>query len=120
MNIDTVKIGGICYQVEEVKGLKNETNELNGEIDYNECKIRLSAGQLPQFRRVAIWHEVLHGIAFQAGLGLEEHQIIAISYGVAQVIADNPALTMLQAQTDRENGYVGSPKVESVGTWTTS
>lgn len=91
---DRIKIGGVDYTVEQVDGLRDGNESLNGWIQYNECKILVDAGLSPQRQRIVIWHEVVHGLLEHAGIEEDrsEHMVVALGYGIVQALRDNPWL----------------------------
>lgn len=97
----SIRIGGLDYKVVEVKDLRDGHTGLNGHILYNDCEIRVEQEMLPQVQWVTVWHEVLHGILEHAGVKHNEQTILALGYGVAQVLRDNPWL--------REAGLISKP-----------
>jgi len=89
----SVRIGGTDYAVIEVKGLRDGSTDLNGHILYNESEIRVEAEMTAHNKWVTVWHEVIHGILEHAGHGHhEETMVIALGYGISQVLRDNPWL----------------------------
>jgi len=93
-----IKVGGIKFKTFIVKHLKSrDDTKLNGWIKYDPSKILLNKKLGKQNRRVVLWHEILHAILEQAGF--QEHdetQLIALSYGIVQVLRDNPDLRNLK------------------------
>ena len=95
---DGVKIGGIEYAVRLVEGLVDTLDdgtvvELNGHIRWMECDLELNAGLGEGRMRVALLHEIMHGILDHAGEESHDERSIRIaSYGMLQVLRDNPAL----------------------------
>lgn len=90
-----IRIGGIDYEVEEVPNLCTEdgTKRLNGHILYDSCRIRIDENLSQQTKSLVMWHEILHGILTHAGVQEQsEAQIEALSYGIVQVLRDNPQL----------------------------
>lgn len=90
---ETIRIGGIDYTVSEHKDLRDGDTWLNGHIIYDQCQIRVDS-ELADYRKfVTIWHEVLHGLLEHAGMGdHDEKLIIALGYGITQVLRDNKYL----------------------------
>lgn len=89
----SIRIGGTDYTVIEEKDLRDGNTGLNGHIVYNDCQIKVESEMTPHVQWITIWHEVLHGILEHAGMGdHDEKMIIALGYGVAQAIRDNPYL----------------------------
>jgi hypothetical protein len=88
-----VKIGGLVYDVSLESKLFNADNtRLYGQIDYNLLTIKLEKDYAPQKQEATLWHEIIHGIAVEYGVELEEEDIGRIAGGVYQVIKDNPDL----------------------------
>ena len=94
-----IRIGPIAYKVVMVKELAADVGMLHGDIRYDKCRIRLCADDDPQLRYVTLWHEAIHGILHAAGIeDHDEPMIVALSYGIAQIIKDNPQLIAAVAQ----------------------
>lgn len=90
---ETIRIGGVDYAVKQINDLRSGNTGLNGHILYNDCEIRLEQEMTPQIKHITIWHEVIHGILEHAGISdHEEKMVIALGYGVTQVLRDNPYL----------------------------
>lgn len=88
-----IRIGGIDYTVVAQKDLRDGDTWLNGHIVYNECEVRIEEQLTPHKQWIVAWHETLHGLLEHAGM--DEHDekfIIALGYGVAQALRDNPWL----------------------------
>lgn len=89
----SVRIGGAEYTVHEVRDLCSGKTDLNGWIKYNESEIHIEEGMGDQMKRATLWHEVVHGILEHAGHSdHSEEQVIALGYGIVQVLRDNPWL----------------------------
>jgi len=88
-----VKIGGLVYDVLfESKLFDADNTRLYGQIDYNMLTIKLEKDYCKQKQEVTLWHEIVHGIAVEYGVELEEEDIDRIAGGIYQVIKDNPDL----------------------------
>jgi hypothetical protein len=63
-----------------------------GTIEWDECKIRLREKK-PYFMEFqeaqTLMHEIVHGIDFSFGIGLDEAQTTRLSTGLMAVIRDN-------------------------------
>jgi len=94
--MDTVKIGPIVYTVKEVERLQDTRGQVAwGEADFGACEIRLEATANPQFKRITLWHEIVHAILVGAGVDSSEHDEVFVdqlAYGIMQVLQDNPEL----------------------------
>lgn len=91
-----IKIGGLDYELIEEYNLCAEdgTKRLNGHIIYDKCQIKVDQNLNQQVKAVTVWHEVLHGILTQAGVEEHDEKLIEIlSYGIVQVLRDNPELS---------------------------
>lgn len=90
--LDNIKIGAFNYKV------VLEESELDGDacdglMDYAQAKISISNKQDDQIKVQTLLHEILHGIMHQAGyIDHDEGVINTLSYGLIQVIRDNPEL----------------------------
>jgi hypothetical protein len=95
-----VKIGGIVYAVEYVQNLRDGDAKLNGWIQYDPSTISIEATMGEQAAAQVMWHEILHGIATQAGRHgeLKEQTIDALAYGIVQVLRDNPDLVQMTTE----------------------
>lgn len=88
-----VQIGAIAYDVVAVDDLHGASGKICGDIDAQRCRIRVDAGLHPQIQRVTLWHEVLHGILYAAGIAEhDEQQIDALAHGLVLLLRDNPRL----------------------------
>ena len=88
----TIKVGPMVYQVEEVEGLSSDGQTLFGQVKYGECKILLEGRNDPQQRLQTVWHEIVHVILMQVGLTKEarrEELVDPLAYGIVQVLQDN-------------------------------
>ena len=94
MNIPkSVRIGGVDYTICRKEYLHAEGHVLYGQIDYDNCEIRLSEteGQAFDHQCITLLHEIMHGIVenYQIALDDEEKVIEAFARGLFQVIKDN-------------------------------
>lgn len=95
---ERVKIGPVLYRVEMEPKLMGSNGDgssswLNGRIRYEQAQIEVCAEVAEQTQPAVLVHEILHGILEQAGM--EEHPeqaIIALGYGLVQVLRENPGL----------------------------
>ncbi len=93
--IGTVFVGPVAYHVLEAKDLADGDHTLWGQIDYGAGEILIDPETAPDYRRVLIWHEVLHAILAHAGQKLEEETIQALAYGIVSLIDSNPGNRLL-------------------------
>jgi len=89
-----VQIGPITYDVVEVSELTGAgPSSLCGDLDTMKCRIRINADMAPAAKRVTLWHEIVHGILFAAGITDHDEVLVdALGHGLTQVLRDNPAL----------------------------
>lgn len=90
---DTVKIGGIVYDVEKQSLIDNDPN-CQGQIEFAEQRITLR-GDLDHdkdFAKEVFLHEILHGIFEHCGLKHNENMIHSLSLALYMVIEDNPRI----------------------------
>ena len=88
----SVKICAHWHSVEVRKTLKHKGEAATGHIDHSTNKIRLSSRPSRSILTETLWHEILHSIAEQMGIGIEEGTVQALAIGVFQVLCDNPEM----------------------------
>lgn len=92
---ETVRIGGVDYDVKIVDHLNNGTVIAYGHISFDDSVIELSGtvGTGHQKRCMTLWHEIIHGIVEHANMDIknsdEEAIVDTIAKGVYQVLQDN-------------------------------
>ena len=92
---NSVRIGGVEYEVEYAENLRDGNNLLYGKIDFHESKILLSTtdGAGHQRRCITLLHEILHGIQNHSTVEIpeecEEKIIDMFARGLYQVLQDN-------------------------------
>lgn len=93
-----IQIGCVDYTVKEIDDLHkvNEDGQkvwLHGHILHADAEIRVASDQSEDVKTVTVWHEVMHGILQNAGQSNQPEGFIeALSFGLVQVIRDNPEL----------------------------
>ena len=89
-----VQIGPIVYDVVYVEELAGASSgSLCGDIAPHKARIRINADDDSQAQIVTLWHEVVHGILFGAGMRDHDEQIVdALAHGLVQVLRDNPEI----------------------------
>ncbi|HEM2809901.1 TPA: hypothetical protein U0616_001710 [Streptococcus suis] len=88
-NMETVKIGGLVYEVSKQADLQGSTGEW-GYIEYKTGKIVLDDSQSQQIEDQTLIHEITHGILVEAGyVNHEEEQADRIGKILYQVLTDN-------------------------------
>lgn len=94
----SIKIGAVNYAVSEERDLHTFDNEwkkefLNGQIVYSDATLKVKSDLSHDVKVCALWHELIHGILNNAGqIEHTEEHVIALGYGLVQVIRDNPEL----------------------------
>lgn len=89
----TVMIGAIIYKVEYEQRLNNGEHMAYGHIDWENHVIRLSEGlQDAQGECHTLLHEIIHGVAHEYGLDVNEETTDFLASGLHQVIVDNPKM----------------------------
>lgn len=87
--METVKIGGLIYEVSKESDLQGKTEEW-GHIEYKTGKIVLDDSQSQQIEDQTLIHEITHGILVEAGYAQhEEEQADRIGKILYQVLTDN-------------------------------
>lgn len=89
--IDKVKIGAITYDITRDATLAD--TGYSGQIRFHRCQIAIGGDMHPAAAQQVLWHEIIHGIMQQAGINKQPESLVdAISYGVLQVLRDNPGI----------------------------
>jgi len=89
----TVKIGPIIYNIIETPTLQDGGEPLDGQFVHSQSAILIESTLGGPAKRATIWHEILHALLVHAGYAEhDECRIAALSYGVMQVLQDNPWL----------------------------
>ena len=107
---DKIRIGPVDFDIEYHKTLVSGDNstKLDGEILHQISTIRLEMGTSPQFRRMILWHEIVHAILTQAGYHDHDEQMMEVlASGIMQVLRDNPWLIEIypREETDIDPFY---------------
>lgn len=88
----TVKIGPHVYTVVDVERLQAAGNHqsLYGQINYPQQTIEVEKNLIGTYKRMVIWHEIIHGILETAGIHEHDEQLLdAVASGIVQVLQDN-------------------------------
>jgi len=92
-----VKIGPIVYKIKKVKNLRNEVNtRMDGYIDYNNTRISLEKENNHQTVELTLWHEIVHGMATQSSIELEEREVELLAYSLMSLIHDNDLTKLMR------------------------
>ena len=90
---NSVRIGGVEYEVHTAEIVRIGNEVCYGAISYPDSVIQLSEtdGGNHQHQCITLWHEILHGILNHACLKVEnEEEIVEVlSKGIYQVLQDN-------------------------------
>ena len=92
--METIRIGPIDFKyVESELIVSNDAKQLDGKITYNKQQIEVASPYPEQYRRLVLWHEIVHGILNLAGRDCDDEGLIdALAGGIVQVLRDNPQL----------------------------
>ena len=107
-SIKKVKIGPFEYLVNYVDKLQTKDGNavLYGEISERNSTIQLNTDMSPQFERVVLWHEIIHGLLDSGGFGNHDERMIdVLAHGLVQVLQDNPLLQKSVEQTTNYPEY---------------
>jgi hypothetical protein len=86
----SVKIGPIKYKIKKAKELRNEAGmRMDGYISYNDTTISLEKDNHPQVIELTLWHEIVHGMATQSSIELEEREVELLAYSIMSLFHDN-------------------------------
>lgn len=103
--IDKLVIGPVTYRVKELDDLHSVDDDgkkkwLHGHIVYADGEIRVANDQAADRKVITVWHEAMHGILDNAGFTEHpEAAIIALGFGLVQLIRDNPQLVAMTQET---------------------
>lgn len=96
----TVRIGAVGYTVKVMDDLHKVDDDgrkmwLHGHIRLADSELRVANDQSADIKVVTLWHEILHGILYNAGQSEQPEPLIeAFSFGIVQLLRDNPDLIM--------------------------
>lgn len=87
----TITIGARVFAVEYVHNLLDETDtrRLNGNIQYDNAKIRIEDSLSDQSKRLTIIHEVVHGAADSVEVPLNEKGVGLLATAITAILRDN-------------------------------
>lgn len=94
----TIQVGPVDYTVKEIEDLHRVDDDgkkrwLHGHIWLTDSEIRIASDQSDDIKVVSLWHEIMHAILSGAGQAEQPEPLIeAISFGIVQLIRDNPEL----------------------------
>lgn len=89
---NSIRIGGVDYEVKMVETLNDGERMLDGQIDYCNSLIELKLSERNhQVKCQTLWHEIVHGICYDRDLSIRsnEYLIDALAKGIYQVLQDN-------------------------------
>ena len=98
--MQTVMIGPIKYKIVQRDELVDGNDPLIGQIDNLSGEIRVMSGLAPQIERVALWHEIIHGILMGAGQKHSEGIVEAVSHGLVDFLNRNDCGFLLTGEED--------------------
>lgn len=85
-----VQIGPMRYSI-----IEQELDGACGDMLYIKSRIRIHNEMSHDVRAVTLWHEIVHGILFGAGITASEHDeqhVDAVAHGIVAVLRDNPLM----------------------------
>ncbi len=90
---ESIRINGVEYTIRNTENLNDGRQMLDGRITYGDSLIQIKADQGHQHKCIILWHEIVHGILYHAGVELdddtEEKIAEALGFGLYQVLQDN-------------------------------
>lgn len=90
--INSIRIGGIDYEVKIIPDLRDGDKKLDGCIRYGDCEILLEETLSSQMKHQVLLHEIVHGIFTTLGRELDENAVDAVAHMLLQILRDNPGL----------------------------
>jgi hypothetical protein len=90
LNIKKVKIGSSIYDVEYVRDLTSNGNEISGRIWEIDKLIKICTDGTYQNQFQTLLHESVHGICWEYGIKDIEDFVVVLSNGIYALIVDNP------------------------------
>ena len=106
--LDKLRIGAVTYDVKFTEGLRSAFNDdgepleddeqgklLNGQVIYHKLAIEINPNVHPAMQPIVVLHEALHAVLGHAGIEHDESTVMALGYGVADLLRDNPELVRL-------------------------
>lgn len=85
-----VKVGAHHFTIVYEHPIVFQGDQLNGQFDPPSALIKVDDQRPASMMAETLLHEVVHAIASDRRLGLEEHQVDQVAAGLAAVFADNP------------------------------
>lgn len=86
---DKIKVGGLTYTiiVDNDPSMMIDANALGF---HNAHKLTISISNVhPLKQRETLFHELIHAIGHNLGLGLEEYQVCGLEHGLFSLFQDN-------------------------------
>ena len=90
-----VKIGPFRYNITDIHGEVTDGRFVHGEATYHKTLIKVDANSSKQGAMQTLMHEIIHTIRYQSAIQPtenEEYVCDALSFGLIQLIKDNPEL----------------------------
>jgi len=89
--MDKIKIGPLEWNIVQVPldGKELNHSEYLGSYTQAELTIRIASDMPDSVREVTIWHEIIHILANQRNITLEESQVDALAFGLIEFLIDN-------------------------------
>src|SRR5574344_39084 len=105
--LESVKVGGINYQVELVDLTTQRDEEIGWQLGYchfHKDLIEINSKISEQRQRQTLVHEMMHAIYEEAGVEQDEGNVDALAKVVYQVVKDNDV------------GWLNKPKYQTIET----
>lgn len=103
----SVKIGGMRYRVQRVKGpiqVNEDGSQIIGRIDNIDNTIKLTSGMAPDRMKVTLIHELIHGVLDSAGISNHDEALIdALAAGLHQIHTDNKWINEMYTTKNKKN-----------------
>ena len=85
-----IKIGYLYYKIIEVPYVDTDgASVLNGEVNHDKLHIQIRESIPNAKKREVILHEILHAIADNSTINLDEDQIETLAVGLSSFLIDN-------------------------------
>lgn len=120
---ESIRIGGVEYEIRREANIRDDGRLCYGKISFEEDTIWLSTSEGMGHQRtcVTLLHEILHGILYQAGTGLdldeetEEQVVLVLAKGLYQVLEDNGGRLFDMIDPDAELKKELQDKLDRIG-----
>ncbi len=98
--MEKIKIGAFVFSVTRFNNFWRGDKKLDGHISHHQTSIEIEGEMNHQATTQVLLHEVVHGILQQANRDVDEETIDVLSFGIYQVMRDNPELVQMIVAED--------------------